>query len=125
MIIRYRIRKGADVIKNLSSNEAFRLDGVHYPANWIAFGGKIPGYNIQEYDATPPPPPPATRWRLRYLRVLDRVSNDNANAIDAAVELLPAKVRVRINTAGVWSDDTSFRNLLEQVGVDPDLVLAQ
>ncbi len=55
MITRYRIKMGTDPVLNLAEREAFKLDGVDYPADWITRGGTIPGHTIQSYDATPPP----------------------------------------------------------------------
>ncbi len=58
MIIRFRIKLGTDTVLDLAEREAFKLDGVHYPADWIERDGTIPGHTIEPYDATPPPPPP-------------------------------------------------------------------
>ncbi len=58
MITRYRIKLGSDIVLDLSAREAFRLDSVDYPADWIERSGTIPGHTIEPYDATPPPPPP-------------------------------------------------------------------
>jgi len=57
MITRIRIKKGADTVLDLAQREAFKLDGVHYPSDWLARNGTIPGHTIEPYDATPPPPP--------------------------------------------------------------------
>ncbi len=59
MITRIRIKLGADTVLDLAEHEAFELDGVDYPADWIERGGTIPGHTIETYDATPPPPPPS------------------------------------------------------------------
>ncbi len=58
MITRYRIKLGGNTILDVGAREAFKLDGVHYPRDWIERGGTIPGHTIEPYDATPPPPPP-------------------------------------------------------------------
>ena len=58
MITRIRIKLGTDIVLDLAEREAFTLDGVDYPADWIVRGGTIPGHTIESYDATPPPPPP-------------------------------------------------------------------
>ena len=58
MITRYRIKLGADIVLDLSASQAFRLDDVWYPADWLARGGAVPNHTIEPYDATPPSPPP-------------------------------------------------------------------
>ncbi len=57
MITRIRIKQGANVVLDIAERQAFDLDGVDYPADWLVRGGTIPGHTIQSYDATPPPPP--------------------------------------------------------------------
>ncbi len=58
MITRIRIKLGTVTVLDLAEREGFTLDGVDYPADWLARGGTIPGHTIEPYDATPPPPPP-------------------------------------------------------------------
>ncbi len=57
MITRIRIKKGPTIVLDLAERQAFDLDGVDYPADWLARGGTIPGHTVVTYDATPPPPP--------------------------------------------------------------------
>ncbi len=57
MITRHKIMQGVTEIMDLAEREAFKLDGVHYPADWIERNGTIPNHTIESYDATPPPPP--------------------------------------------------------------------
>ncbi len=59
MITRIRIKLGADTVLEVGDREAFKLNGTHYPADFIERNGTIPGYTIEPYDATPPPPPPS------------------------------------------------------------------
>ncbi len=57
MITRYKIMDGATEVMDLGAHEAFTLDDVDYPADWIERNATIPGHTIEPYDATPPPPP--------------------------------------------------------------------
>ncbi len=122
MTTRYKIKQGGTEIMDLAAREAFELDGIKYPSNWLEHNGLLPGHTIEPY--TVPVPPPPTRWRVNYITFLDRLSDADAELVTTFIASQSAKVREKIRFRGIWSDDVDVRTWLTGKGYDPDVVLA-
>lgn len=122
--MRYRIKNtaGAEVL-DLAEREAFRFEGVHYPADWLARGGTVPDHTAETYE--PPPPPEPTEWRVALPTFLDRLSDADADSVMTFIEGRPAKVRERLRLRGIPNDNVTVRDWLTTNGYDPDVVLAR
>lgn len=83
-----------------------------------------PGWHWVE--SPEPPPQPPTRWEVRKLLIIDRLSA--AGLFDAAMAALGgpgALAYERWSAASVIdSDDAEVRGLLSAIGGDPDTILA-
>lgn len=75
----------------------------------------IRGDQVDWHDERPQPTPeeiaavpwpPAERWRVMKMTLLNRLTDEEAGALDAAIALMPAKTRMRWAAARwLWSDD--------------------
>lgn len=77
-------------------------------------------------EPAPEPPPPPTRWDVRKLLIIDRLSA--AGLFSAAMSALGgpgALAYERWSAAAVIdSDDAEVRGLLTAIGADPDAILS-
>lgn len=115
MITRIRIKLGAETILDLASREAFRLDGVHYPADWLARGGTVTGHTIEPYDATPPSPEPPEPTATGAQMIYEADARGQLSTLlNALTEPQRAKLYVRRRI--VAGDDVA-ETLREKLGV--------
>lgn len=122
--MRNRIKNTAgDTVLDLAERQAFRLDGIHYPGDWLQRGGTVPDHTVESYE--PPPPPPPTEWSVPLPTFLDRLSDADANAVMTMIEGRPAKLRERLRLRGIPNDQAQVRDWLTTNGYDPDVVLAR
>jgi len=103
MITRIRIKNGAAVVHDLAERQGFTLDGVRYPADWLARGGEIPAtYTVELYDATPAPPPTPPPTATGVQMIYEADSREKLDALSAALtgpEMMKLTARRQI-TAG-------------------------
>ncbi len=115
MITRIRIKLGADTVLDLAEREAFKLDGVHYPADWLARNGTIPGHTIEPYDATPPPPPPPVP-RATGAQMIDEANAQNK--LDMLTNALtPAQMAIFVTRRRIIAGSNFAEVLRGKLGV--------
>ena len=115
MITRYRIKLGTDPVRDLAEREAFTLDGVDYPADWLARGGTIPGHTIESYDATPPPPPTPEPTATGAQMVDEAQARGKLDMLTAA--LLPSEMAIFVTRRRIVAGSPFAEVLRAKLGV--------
>lgn len=121
----YTIKRPGRPDTSVAGWEAFTLDGVDYPADWLRRGGTIPGATVSAADFVPPQPPARTQWWVGYATALERMNNANAESFAAWVDGLGAKRRERIKASGIQNTDGQASAQIVALGEDPDIILAE
>ena len=99
MTTRILIKKGAEVVHDLTGRQGFTLDGVRYPADWLSRGGAIPPiYTVEPVipPAPPPPPPPHATGAQMIYEADSRGALDTLSAALTGPEMMKLTARRRI-----------------------------